>query len=66
MRNRIRAEREFQQITQEQLAQVVGVSRQTINAIEHNKNIPSILLAMKIAKALGKKVDDLFMLEEFD
>jgi|YNPNPStandDraft_1061719.scaffolds.fasta_scaffold00391_16 putative transcriptional regulator len=66
MRNRVRAEREFQKITQEQLSQRVGVSRQTINAIEHGKNIPSLLLAMKISKALGKKVDDLFILEEFD
>ncbi len=66
MRNRVRAEREFLNITQDDLAKKVGVSRQTINAIEHDKNMPSILLAMKIAKALNRKVDDLFFLEEFD
>jgi putative transcriptional regulator len=66
MRNRVRAEREFQNITQEKLSEMTGVTRQTINAIEHGKNIPSLFVAMKIAKVLGKKVDDLFFLEEFD
>jgi putative transcriptional regulator len=66
MRNRLRAEREFRKITQEQLAKTVGVSRQTINTIENDKYIPSTLVALKIAKVFKRKVDDLFFLEEFD
>jgi putative transcriptional regulator len=66
MRNRVRSEREFRKITQEQLAKTVGVSRQTINSIENDKFIPSTLVALKIAKVFKRKVDDLFILEEFD
>ena len=66
MKNRVRAEREFKEFTQEQLSKMVGVSRQTINSIEHNKFIPSTLLALKIAKVFKRKVDDIFLLEEFD
>jgi putative transcriptional regulator len=66
MINRIRAERKFNKLTQLQLAEKVGVSRQTINSIEHDRFIPSTLLALKIAKLFKRKVDDLFILEEFD
>lgn len=66
MKNRVRAERDFKNITQEELAQKVGVSRQTINSIEHNKYIPSTLLALKIARVFKRKVEDVFFLEEFD
>jgi putative transcriptional regulator len=66
MRNRVRSERDFRKITQEQLAKTVGVSRQTINSIENDKFIPSTLVALKIAKVFKRKVDDLFFLEEFD
>ena len=66
MKNRLRADREFKELTQEQLSKMVGVSRQTINSIEHNKYIPSTLVSLKIAKVFKRKVDDIFLLEEFD
>jgi putative transcriptional regulator len=66
MRNRLRAERDFRKITQDELAKKIGVSRQTINSIENDKFIPSTLVALKIAKVFKRKVDDLFFLEEFD
>jgi putative transcriptional regulator len=66
MKNRVRAEREENKITQEELAKKVGVSRQTINSIELNKFIPSTLVSLKISKVFQKKVNDLFFLEEFD
>ena len=57
-RARTRAER-----TQEQLAVNVGVTRKTINTIERGHFVPSTLLALKLAQALGVKVEDLFSLE---
>lgn len=49
-------------ITQEELAQVVGVTRQTIIAIEKGNYTPSVLLALKIAKFFKKPVEDIFKL----
>jgi putative transcriptional regulator len=66
MKNIVKIERSLKNLTQEDLAQKIGVSRQTINAIETNKFIPSTVVALKIAKVLQKKVDELFSLEEFD
>jgi putative transcriptional regulator len=66
MKNTIRIEREISKITQQKLAEMVGVSRQTISSIEHGKYIPSTILAIKISKVLRKKVEALFLLEEFD
>jgi putative transcriptional regulator len=66
MKNHIRIERTRKNITQEKLAKEVGVSRQTINTIESNKMVPSTLLALKISKALNRKVEELFLLEEYD
>jgi putative transcriptional regulator len=66
MKNTIRVERAIHNITQQDLAEKIGVSRQTINAIESNKYVPSTLLALKMAKLFQKKVDDIFMLEEND
>ena len=51
------------QISQEELATGVKVSRQTINAIENGRFNPSITLALQIAKYFNKKVDDIFSLE---
>ena len=51
-------------MTQQQLAESVGVSRQTINAIETKKYIPSTVLALKIARTFGKPVEEVFQLEE--
>ena len=50
-------------MTQEQLARAVGVSRQTIHAVERGKAEPSITLALKLARLFEMKVDELFMLE---
>lgn len=47
-------------MSQEKLAEKVGVSRQTINAIESGKQIPSVFVALKLAEALDSTVDDLF------
>ncbi|TSA50748.1 MAG: transcriptional regulator [Sphingobacteriales bacterium] len=66
MKNNIRVERAIKNITQEELAKKTGVSRQTINAIELNKYIPSTVLALKIAVVFNKKVEDIFLLEKKD
>ena len=66
MKNNIRVERAILRITQQQLAEMIGVSRQTINAIEAEKYVPSTVLALKIAKVCNKKVDDIFYLEDED
>ncbi len=66
MKNNIRVERAIKRITQQQLAERIGVSRQTINAIESGKYIPSALLALKMSKVFEKPVDDIFLLEESD
>lgn len=54
------------QLTQAQLAELVQVSRQTIISIETNKYLPSTVLALKLAKALQQRVEDLFELEDSD
>ena len=66
MTNNIRVERAIKRITQQQLAELVKVSRQTINAIEQGKYVPSTVLALKIASVFEKRLDDIFQLEESD
>lgn len=66
MKNTIKIERALKNITQEDLAKKIGVSRQTINAMEAGKYVPSSVLALKIAKYFDKKVEDIFELEEGD
>lgn len=66
MKNTVKEERQKKQLTQVQLAELVGVSRQTIFSIEINKYVPSVVLSMKLAKAFGKKVEDIFKLEMSD
>ncbi len=66
MKNTLRVERAILNITQAELAERVSVSRQTINAIESNKYVPSTVLALKIAAVFTKKVEDIFILEESD
>jgi len=53
-------------MTQADLAEAVGVSRQTINTIESNKYVPSTVLALKIAKVFNKPLEEIFILEEGD
>jgi len=60
LRNHIKQHRARLDLTQEDLAQKVGVRRQTILSIEKGKYVPSALLAFQIAEALGMKVDELF------
>lgn len=66
MKNNIRVERAILNLTQEELANRISVSRQTINAMEANKYVPSTVLALKIARVFGKPVEQIFMLEESD
>lgn len=66
MNNKIKIERAINDLTQDQLAQLVAVSRQTINAIELKKFVPSTVLALKICKAFNKPVEEVFFLEEED
>ena len=53
-------------ITQGELAEKIGVTRQAVNSIELGKYVPSTVLALKMAKLFGKSVEELFMLEEDD
>lgn len=64
MKNRIRVERAEVRMTQQQLADAVGVSRQTVNAVETGKFVPSTLLALKIARTFREPVEAIFALEE--
>lgn len=66
MKNRIKVERAERDITQQQLAEAVGVSRQTIVAIEKTRFLPSTPLALKISRYFGKPVESIFILEETD
>lgn len=66
MKNSIRVERAIKRMTQAQLAELIGVSRQTIVAIESEKYVPSTVLSLKIARVFDKLVDDIFELEEGD
>ncbi len=66
MKNNIKVERAIKGLTQEDLAKKVSVSRQTINAMEANKYVPSTILALKIAREFGKPVEEIFLLENSD
>ena len=66
MKNTIRVARAEQRMTQLELADKVGVSRQTINAIESGKFVPSTVLALKIAHTFEKSVEEIFSLEDED
>ncbi len=63
MKNRIKEFRKQLKLTQDELAQELGVTRQTINAIENNKYNPTLELAIKTAKFLGAPVEQLFFLD---
>lgn len=61
--NRLKEARAEFGLTQAELAQRVGVSRKTINTVENGVFVPSTILTLKLAAALGRKVEDLFVLE---
>lgn len=66
MKNRLKIERAILDVTQEELAKQIGVSRQTINSIEKNRYVPSTVLALKLSAIFGKTVNEIFELEEGD
>ena len=66
MQNTIRVERAILDITQEELADQIGVSRQTINSSEKNRYVPSTILALRISDVFNKSVNELFVLEAPD
>ena len=66
MKNRIKIERAEKNITQQQLADAVGVSRQTIVAIEKGRFLPSTPLALKVGRFFARPVEEIFILEEGD
>ncbi|MBU8853404.1 transcriptional regulator [Priestia megaterium] len=64
MENKIKELRKLKRMSQDQLAQTCGVSRQTINAIENNKYDPSLMLAFQLAEHLEVSVDKLFLYKQ--
>mgnify|MGYP001769901109 CR=1 FL=1 len=66
MKNNLKVERAIRNITQEELAKQIGVTRQAINSIELNKYVPSTILALKLSQYFNKTVNELFSLEESD
>ena len=63
MENRLRELRERDSLTQEDLAARVGVSRQTIISLERGRYNPSLLLAYKLARVFGLRIEDVFIFE---
>ena len=66
MKNTIKVERAKKNWTQGDLAEKIGISRQSVNSIETGKFIPSTVLALKMAKVFGANVESIFHLEEQD
>ena len=64
MKNRLKVERAVLDLTQEELANKIGVSRQTISSIEKNRYIPSTVLSLRLSNLFGKPINDFFVLEE--
>lgn len=66
MKNTLKIERAKLNLTQQDLADKIGVSRQTVNSIEADRYVPSTVLALKMAKLFDCSVNDIFELEEED
>ena len=64
MKNRLEALRKERGIRQEELARILGVSRQTIGSLENGRYNPSILLAFRIARFFGVAIEEIFLYEE--
>ena len=64
LENRLRELREAQGLTQAQLADLIGVSRKTVNTVENGVFVPSTIVALKLAGALGCPVEELFFLTD--
>ena len=63
LNNSLKVHRAMKDLTQEELAEIVAVTRKTINTIENRKYIPSTYLALKLAQALETSVEELFQIE---
>ena len=66
MKNSLKIERAKKNFTQDDLAKLIGVSRQTINSIESGRYVPSTVLALKLSQVFEKPVNDIFELENSD
>tara|TARA_R110002124_G_scaffold87695_1_gene225567 strand:+ start:177 stop:377 length:201 start_codon:yes stop_codon:yes gene_type:complete len=66
MKNTLKVQRAILDLTQEDLAKKIGVSRQTINSIEKNRYVPSTVLALKLSAVFNISVNDFFILEDED
>jgi putative transcriptional regulator len=64
LRNRVREAREAKGLTQAQLADLIGTSRKTVNTVENGVFVPSTVIALKLARALGEPVERLFSLAD--
>tara|TARA_R110000850_G_scaffold80862_1_gene173624 strand:- start:177300 stop:177521 length:222 start_codon:yes stop_codon:yes gene_type:complete len=64
MKNRLKIERAILDLTQDELANKIGVSRQTISSIEKNRYVPSTVLALRLSLLFDKPVNDFFELED--
>lgn len=62
LRNTIKVERAIRNLTQAELGELAGVTRKSVNAIETGRMVPSVLLALKLARALGVSVNAIFSL----
>lgn len=60
--NTLKVQRAMRDLTQAQLAELAGVTRKSVNAIETGRMVPSVLLALRLARVLGVSVDSLFNL----
>jgi putative transcriptional regulator len=63
VRNTLKVQRAIRDLTQADLAAIAGVTRKSVNAIETGRMVPSVLLALKLARALGVSVDTIFSLD---
>lgn len=66
MKNSIKVERAKMNITQAELAELAKVSRQTVNAMELGKYVPSTVLSLRLAKIFGVEISQIFQLEDSD
>ena len=66
MKNNVKTSRNAKGLTQEELAKLLNVSRQTIISIESGRYVPSTVLSLKMAMNLDKNVEELFVLEQSD
>jgi putative transcriptional regulator len=66
MKNTLKVQRAILNLTQDDLAKQIGVSRQTINSIEKNRYVPSTVLALKLSAVFKIPVNEFFTLEEDD